>query len=76
MNDAEFAAFLDGDIPRNHNIFKYLMVTRNKLRQHKRVAVSYSAGSDSDIMVDLIELVKPPDECGEIKYIFFDTAYK
>jgi 3'-phosphoadenosine 5'-phosphosulfate sulfotransferase (PAPS reductase)/FAD synthetase len=25
-------------------------------------------------MMDLIELVKPPDGCGEIRYIFFDTG--
>jgi len=74
VNDDDFVKFLDNDVPMNYNIFKYLMVTRNKLRQHKRVAVSYSSGSDSDIMLDLIELVKPPDECGEIRYIFFDTG--
>jgi len=74
VNDDEFVKFLDNGVPMNHNIFKYLMVTRNKLRQHKRITVSYSAGSDSDIMLDLIELVKPPDDCGEIRYIFFDTG--
>ena len=36
--------------------------------------VTYSSGSDSDIMADIIELVKPPDNCGEIRYIFFDTG--
>jgi 3'-phosphoadenosine 5'-phosphosulfate sulfotransferase (PAPS reductase)/FAD synthetase len=74
MNDDDFMKFLDNDIPLNQNIFKYLMVTRNKLRQHKRIAISYSAGSDSDIMADLIELVKPDDGCGEIRYVFFDTS--
>ena len=54
MNDKEFAEFLDSDVPKNHNIFKYLMVTRNKLREYKRVACSYSGGSDSDIMLDMI----------------------
>jgi 3'-phosphoadenosine 5'-phosphosulfate sulfotransferase (PAPS reductase)/FAD synthetase len=73
MNDKEFLEFLDDSIPRNLNIYKYLMVTRNKLRDYNRIACSYSAGSDSDIMLDMIELVKP-DDCGEIRYIFFDTA--
>ena len=73
MNDNEFLEFLNGSVPNNHSIFKYLMVTRNKLREYRKIAVSYSAGSDSDIMVDMIELVKP-DECGEIRYIFFDTG--
>ena len=49
------------------------MVMRNKLQQYKRIMVSYSGGSDSDIVLDLIELVKP-DNCGEIKYVFFDTG--
>ena len=35
--------------------------------------VSYSGGSDSDTILDLIELVKP-ESCGEIKYVFFDTG--
>jgi len=74
MTDNEFLKFLDTTVPNNLNIFKYLMVTRNKLRQHQRVAVSVSGGSDSDIMLDMIELVKPDDGCGEIRYIFFDTG--
>jgi len=73
MNDNEFSDFLN-TAPCNHNIFKYLMITRNKLRQYKRIAVSVSGGSDSDIILDLIELVKPSDGCGEIRYIFFDTG--
>ena len=73
MTDKEFAKFIDSEVPENHNILKYLMVTRNKLRLHKRIAISVSGGSDSDIMIDIIELVKPPD-CGEIRYVFFDTG--
>ena len=30
MSDDEFLKLLDTDIPQNLNIFKYLMVTRNK----------------------------------------------
>ena len=47
MNDDEFLEFLNTAVPNNHNIFKYLMVTRNKLRQHKRIAIAVSGGSDS-----------------------------
>jgi len=57
----------------SYNIHKTLMVMRNKLELYRRVAVSYSGGSDSDIMLDLIELVKP-ENCGVIKYVFFDTG--
>ena len=73
MNDKVFSEFLNEAVPMNHNIFKYLTVTRNKLREYRRIACSYSGGSDGDIMLDMIELVKP-DDCGEIRYIFFDTG--
>ena len=54
MNDDEFLAFLSREIPCNQNIFKYLMVTRNKLREYRRIVVSYSGGSDSDVVADMI----------------------
>ena len=73
MNDKEFLEFLYDEIPNNHNIHKNLIVTRNKLREYKRIAASYSAGSDSDIMLDMMELAKPPD-CGEIRYTFFNAG--
>ena len=74
MNDKEFEEFLSKEVPLNLNIQKYMMVTRNKLKEHRRIAISYSGGSDSDIVADMIELVKPPNEDGEIRYIFFNTG--
>jgi len=74
MNDKNFYDFLNEDAPKNLNIQKYMMVTRNKLREYGRIAVAYSAGSDSDIMLDMIELVKPYEDCGEIRYTFYDTG--
>ena len=47
MTDNEFLKFLNTAVPNNLNIYKYLMVTRNKLRQHQRIAVSVSGGSDN-----------------------------
>ena len=73
MTDAEFSNFIDTQTLDNPTILKYLITTRNKLREHQRIVVSYSGGSDSDIVIDLIELVKPPD-CGEVRYIFVDTG--
>jgi 3'-phosphoadenosine 5'-phosphosulfate sulfotransferase (PAPS reductase)/FAD synthetase len=72
VTDEKFYELLD-DAPKNLAIFDYLMVTRNKLRGHSRIAVSYSGGSDSDTIVDIIELVKP-ENSGEVKYVFFDTG--
>ena len=74
MDDKNFLTFLYNNVPANHNIQKYMMVTRNKLREYSRIAISYSGGSDSDIMLDMIELVKPYEDCGEIRYVFFDTG--
>ena len=74
MDDKSFFDFLNKDVPMNNNIPKYMMVTRNKLREYGRIAISYSGGSDSDIMLDMIELVKPYEDCGEIRYTFFDTG--
>ena len=74
MDDKNFWDFLNEDVPLNNNIQKYMMVTRNKLREYGRIAISYSGGSDSDIMLDMIELVKPYEDCGEIRYTFFDTG--
>ena len=47
MNDTDFLKLLDGNIPKSNNIFKYLMVTRNKLREHRRIAISVSGGSEN-----------------------------
>jgi len=74
MDDKHFFDFLSKRAPLNHNIQKYMMVTRSKLREYRRIAVSYSAGSDSDIILDMIELVKSYEDSGEIRYIFFDTG--
>lgn len=60
MTDEEFANFIDNKVPDNPTIIKYLITTRNKLKEFKNILVSYSGGSDSDIMLDLCELVKPP----------------
>lgn len=60
MTDEEFSNFIDNKVPDNPTIIKYLITTRNKLKEFKNILVSYSGGSDSDIMLDLCELVKPP----------------
>ena len=60
--------------PPNQNITKYLMVTRDKLKQYKRIMVSYSGGSDSDTILD------PGIELETLKVVerlstcFFDTG--
>ena len=42
---------------------------------HNKILVSYSGGSDSDIMLDLIQkVIKETNWKGEIKYVWFDTG--
>jgi 3'-phosphoadenosine 5'-phosphosulfate sulfotransferase (PAPS reductase)/FAD synthetase len=58
--------------PQSINIVTTLLRAASVLRRHRRVAVSVSGGSDSDIVVDIIERTKP-NTC-KIVYIFFDTG--
>ena len=58
--------------PMNLHIHDSLLKARSVLGRHHRIAVSVSGGSDSDTILDLIELVKPED-C-ELAYVFFDTG--
>ena len=58
--------------PQNLNIVTSLLRAHSVLGRHFKCAVSVSGGSDSDIVMDLLELVKP-DSC-ELVYVFFDTG--
>lgn len=65
--------YADYDPPEKFQAILGIIMTR--LRQHPNAICSYSGGSDSDIMVDLIETARkilpslPP-----VKYVFFDTG--
>jgi 3'-phosphoadenosine 5'-phosphosulfate sulfotransferase (PAPS reductase)/FAD synthetase len=58
--------------PDNLNIVDSMLKARSVLSRHRKIAVSVSGGSDSDNMIDLLEMVKPAD-C-VITYVFFDTG--
>jgi 3'-phosphoadenosine 5'-phosphosulfate sulfotransferase (PAPS reductase)/FAD synthetase len=58
--------------PGNMHIIESIYKAYTVLDRHLRCAISISGGSDSDIIMDLIELVKP-DSC-ELRYVFFDTG--
>lgn len=70
MNGKEFG--LDFEIPDNENILKAFLKCKAILDKHNRILVSLSGGSDSDIMLDMIEKCKT--EHNEIFYVFFDTG--
>ena len=50
-------------------------ITARRLREYPKALCSYSGGSDSDIMLDLIEWTRSlyPD-LPEVKYVFYDTG--
>lgn len=48
---------------------------KSVLENHNKVLFSYSGGSDSDTMLDLVQkVIKMIDWKGEIKYVWFDTG--
>lgn len=65
--------YADYDAPRKFQAITGIIMTR--LRQHPKAVCSYSGGSDSDILIDLIEQARkivpslPP-----VKYLFFNTG--
>lgn len=65
--------YADYDAPQKFNAIMGIIATR--LKQHPKAICSYSGGSDSDIMIDLIETTRkmlpslPP-----VKYCFFNTG--
>jgi 3'-phosphoadenosine 5'-phosphosulfate sulfotransferase (PAPS reductase)/FAD synthetase len=60
------------DVPQNANIYKTLLVAHSKLRDEPNPACAISGGSDSDIMIDIIERIRPPAR--PVKYVFYDTG--
>ena len=56
----------------NENVCKAILKANSVIRPYKKIMVSISGGSDSDILVDLMEKVR--DESQKIDYVFFDTG--
>jgi 3'-phosphoadenosine 5'-phosphosulfate sulfotransferase (PAPS reductase)/FAD synthetase len=67
----DYNALLDSAPPNKH-IVDSMLRARAVLDRHLRSVVSVSGGSDSDIVMDLLEMAKP--ESCEIVYAFFDTG--
>lgn len=69
----ERPAYADYDAPQKFDAILGIIMTR--LRQHPKAICSYSGGSDSDILIHLIETARrivpslPP-----VKYVFFNTG--
>lgn len=65
--------YADFDPPQKFQAIIGIIMTR--LRQHPNAICSYSGGSDSDIMIDLIETArKIAPSLPPVKYVFFNTG--
>ena len=64
--------YADLDSPEKFQAILGIIGTR--LRQHPNAICSYSGGSDSDIMIDLIETARHLFGLPEVKYCFFNTG--
>lgn len=65
-------AYADFDAPHKFESIKSIIAKR--LVEHPNAICSYSGGSDSDIMLHLIEMVRKTFELPPIKYCFFNTG--
>lgn len=65
--------YADYDAPDKFQSILGIIMTR--LREHPNAICSYSGGSDSDIMVDLIETARQiAPSLPKVKYVFFNTG--
>lgn len=65
-------AYADFDAPRKFEAIKSIIAKR--LREHPNAICSYSGGSDSDILLHLIEQVRKTFNLPPVKYAFFNTG--
>lgn len=64
--------YADFDAPQKFEAIKSIIAKR--LREHPNAICSYSGGSDSDILIDLIETVRDMFHLPAVKYAFFETG--
>ena len=64
--------YADFDAPRKFEAIKSIIA--KKLIEHPNAICSYSGGSDSDIMLHLIEAVRKMFNLPPVKYCFFNTG--
>ena len=64
--------YADFDAPRKFQAIQGIVARR--LREHPKAICSYSGGSDSDIMLDLIEQTRHIFNLPPVDYVFFNTG--
>ena len=65
-------AYADYDAPAKFQAIQSIIAKH--LKEHPKAICSYSGGSDSDIMIDLIERTRKAFKLPEIDYVFFNTG--
>lgn len=65
-------AYADYEAPDKFQAIQSIVAKR--LREHPNAICSYSGGSDSDIMLDLIERTRAVFHLPPVKYVFFNTG--
>lgn len=68
----ERPAYADLEAPDKFQAIQGILITR--LMQHPNAICSYSGGSDSDIMLDLIERTRKEFSLPSVHYAFFNTG--
>lgn len=68
----ERPSYADDEPPAKFQALMGIICTR--LRQYPNAICSYSGGSDSDIMLDLIERTRKMFNVPPVKYVFFNTG--
>lgn len=68
----ERPAYADYDAPAKFQAIQSIVARR--LREHPNAICSYSGGSDSDIMIDVIEQARTVFNLPPVKYVFFNTG--
>ena len=64
--------YADYDAP--HKFMAIQSIIAKRLIEHPKAICSYSGGSDSDIMIDIIERTRAAFGLPPIKYVFFNTG--
>ena len=62
------------DLPAPDKFQAIMGIIATRLKQHPNAICSYSGGSDSDIMLDLIERTREAFHLPPVKYAFFNTG--
>lgn len=65
-------SYADFDAPSKFQAIQSIIARR--LKEHPNAICSYSGGSDSDIMLDLVERTRKAFGLQEVKYCFFNTG--